>query len=79
MTDIMVGIITENYFPLLGGMEYSSFLITSALDEQPDIRAFVACSAMPLVPKDFSYPHHVYRARSFPILFSISIVQMSDA
>jgi glycosyltransferase involved in cell wall biosynthesis len=68
MTDIRVGIVTENYFPLLGGMEFSSFLITSALDEQPDIRAFVACSAMPLVPQNFSYPHHVYRARSFPYL-----------
>jgi len=66
--DIRVGLITENHFPRFGGMEFCNHFIASSLNRIPQTKAAVACSDMPEVPRSFSYPYPVYRARSFSYL-----------
>ena len=63
-----IGIVTQNFYPRLGGMEYATYLLAKSLAERDDVSVAVACSTMPEVPKDFAYPFPAYRHRSFSIL-----------
>jgi hypothetical protein len=65
--EIRVGIVTENHFPRLGGMEYCTYFLARALNLLPDTFASVACSDMPEVPSRFPYPYKVYMAKSFSL------------
>jgi len=65
---VRVGIITENHFPRLGGMEYCTHFLARELNTLPDSFASVACSDMPEVPSHFRYPYKVYMAKSFSVL-----------
>lgn len=62
-----MGIITENHFPRLGGMEYCTHFLTRTLNMLPDTFASVACSDMPEVPRNFPYPYKTYMATSFSL------------
>jgi len=64
---ISVGIVTRNHFPRLGGMEFATHFLASALNNLPHTSVAVTCATMPEVPKDFPYSYPVYRARSFSI------------
>jgi glycosyltransferase involved in cell wall biosynthesis len=65
---IRVGIVTENHFPRLGGMEICTYFLARALNMLPDTFASVACSDMPEVPSHFPYPYKVCMAKSFSLL-----------
>ncbi len=65
---VRVGIITENHFPRLGGMEFATHSLAQALNKLADTYVAVACATMPQFPRNFSYPYTVYRPRSFSIL-----------
>jgi len=65
---VKVGIVTENHFPRLGGMEYCTYFLARALNMLPDTFACVACSDMPEVPSRFPYPYKAYMAKSFSLL-----------
>jgi len=64
---VRVGMITENHFPRLGGMEFATHSVAQALNKLPDTKVTLACATMPQVPINFSYPYKVYRPRSFSI------------
>ena len=66
--NLSIGIILENHYPRLGGMEFSTHFLTQALNNLPDTSAAAACATMPEVPKDFPYPYTVYRPKSFSVL-----------
>ena len=63
-----LGIITENHFPRLGGMELATHAMAEALNRMPGSSASVACADMPEVSRDFPYTYPVYRPHSFSIL-----------
>jgi|GEM_PF-1481103 len=65
---VCVGLITENHFPRLGGMEFCNHYLATALNRIRRVRAVVACSALPEVPRNFHYPYTVYRSHSLSIL-----------
>ncbi len=65
---IRVGIITENHFPRLGGMEIATHNLAQSLNKLRDISATISCSTMPEIPKNYHYPYKVYRSKSFSIL-----------
>ncbi len=66
--EIRLGIITENHYPRLGGMEFQYHALAMALARCPRLRVALACSTMREVPRNFSYPYKVYRSASFSIL-----------
>ena len=66
--EVRLGIITENHYPRLGGMEFQYHALAMALARCPRLRVALACSTMREVPRDFSYPYKVYRSASFSIL-----------
>jgi glycosyltransferase involved in cell wall biosynthesis len=68
MKTIRVGIITENHFPRLGGMEIASHNLAQSLNKLPDVSAAISCSTMPEIPQNYHYPYKVYRSKSFSIL-----------
>jgi glycosyltransferase involved in cell wall biosynthesis len=68
MKEIRVGIVTENHYPSLGGMEFSNHLLSRALQKQPATRVSVASTGPALLPPGFSYPYRHYRSRSFSVL-----------
>jgi glycosyltransferase involved in cell wall biosynthesis len=68
MKTIRVGIITENHFPRLGGMEIASHNLAQSLNKLPDVSAAISCSTMPEISKNYHYPYKVYRSKSFSIL-----------
>jgi len=80
MDAMRLGIVTENHFPRLGGMELATYALAATLSRLPDTSVGVACAAMPEVPRDFPYPYSVYRPRSFfyltPYLYRQSISTM---
>ncbi len=65
---VRIGLITENHFPRLGGMEWQNHCLAAAFAELPQTHVAVACAAMPEVPRDFDYPYPVYHHRSFSVL-----------
>lgn len=70
MTEIRVGIVTENHYPSLGGMEFSNHLLSRALQRQPSTRVSVASTGPAFLPPGFSYPYRHYRSRSLSVLTS---------
>ncbi len=68
MTDLRVGIVTENHYPSLGGMEFSNHLLSRALQRQPSTRVSVASTGPAFLPPGFSYPYRHYRSRSLSVL-----------
>jgi glycosyltransferase involved in cell wall biosynthesis len=68
MKTIRVGIITENHFPRLGGMEIATHHLAQSLNKLPDVSAAISCSTMPEIPQNYHYPYKVYRSKSFSIL-----------
>ena len=66
--EIRIGIITENHFPRIGGMEFCNHFLARALQKLPDTTVAVSCSAMPEVPRGFPYPYKIYRSKSFSVL-----------
>ncbi len=68
MTEIRVGIVTENHYPSLGGMEFSNHLLSRALQRQPSVRVSVASTGPAFLPPGFSYPYRHYRSRSLSVL-----------
>jgi glycosyltransferase involved in cell wall biosynthesis len=68
MTEIRVGLVTENHYPSLGGMEFSNHLLSRALQRQPLTRVSVASTGPALLPAGFSYPYRHYRSPSFSLL-----------
>ncbi len=67
---IRVGVVVENHFPRLGGIEYCTYFLVRALNRLPGVSASVGCSDMPEVPRSFPYPYKVYMAKSFSFLTS---------
>lgn len=65
---LRVGIITENHYPRLGGLEFATHFLAEALNRVRDVHAAVACSDMPEVPRDFRYSYPVWRHRSLSVL-----------
>ena len=65
---INVGIITENHFPMLGGMEIAVHELIKNINVLDEVSASVACSTMPHIPLDFIYPYPCYRSKSFSVL-----------
>ncbi len=70
MTEIRVGLVTENHYPNLGGMEFSNHLLSRALQNQPSVRVAVASTGPAFLPPGFSYPYRHYRSPSFSVLTS---------
>ena len=68
---IRIGIVTENHFPRICGMEFAIHEIARSLAKQAETTVTVACGTMPEVPKNFPYPYKVYRHRSFSILTNV--------
>lgn len=68
MTEIRVGLVTENHYPSLGGMEIAGHHLAIALGRQPSTRAAVAATGPKELPRGFSYPYRHYRAPSFSVL-----------
>lgn len=68
MREVRVGIVTENHYPSLGGMEFSNHLLSRALQRQPSMRVSVASTGPAFLPPGFSYPYRHYRSRSFSLL-----------
>jgi glycosyltransferase involved in cell wall biosynthesis len=68
MREVRVGIVTENHYPSLGGMEFSNHLLSRALQRQPGTRVSVASTGPAFLPPGFSYPYRHYRSRSFSVL-----------
>lgn len=62
---INIGIITERYYPLSGGLEIASYHLSNALNVLQDVCASVACKHLTGVPSGFKYHHNVYRAKKF--------------
>ncbi len=65
---IRLGIVAENHYPRLGGMEYFNHMLARALARLPGVSVALACSTMRDVPRGFSYPYPVYRGASFSVL-----------
>jgi len=65
---IRIGLITQNHFPRLGGMEFCSHFLAQSLNKLDDTAVSLACSTMREVPRNYPYPYKVYRPRSFSIL-----------
>lgn len=63
-----IGIVTQNFYPRLGGMEHATFLLASSLAQRDDLSIAVACSAMPEVPRNYAYPFPVHRHKSLSVL-----------
>jgi len=68
MREGRVGVVTENPYPSLGGMEFSNHLLSRALQRQPSTCVSVASTGPALLPPGFSYPYRHYRSRSFALL-----------
>jgi len=68
MNEIRVGLVTENHYPSLGGMELSNHLLSRALQRLPSTRVSVASTGPALLPPGFAYPYRHYRARSLSLL-----------
>jgi len=66
--EVRVGIVTENHYPSLGGMEFSNHLLSRALQRQPLTRVSVASTGPAFLPRGFSYPYRHYRSRSLSVL-----------
>lgn len=77
---INVGIITNNHYPRLGGMEIAVHNLVKYLHLIDGVSASVACSTMPEILKSFQYPYPCYRAKSFsfltPYLFKRNQIKM---
>jgi glycosyltransferase involved in cell wall biosynthesis len=68
MTETRVGLVTENHYPHLGGMEFSNHLLSRALQRQPSTHVSVASTGPAFLPPGFSYPYRHYRSPSFSVL-----------
>lgn len=79
-TVINVGIVIENHFPRLGGMEFTNHFLAEHLNKCDNVQAAVACATMREIPLNYVYPYPCYRANSFsyltPFLFKRNQEQM---
>lgn len=77
---ISVGIITHSYFPRLGGTEYATHYLASAINKLPEAKASVACSSLPEINRYYPYAHPVYRSfklwRITPLLSKLNAIHM---
>ncbi len=65
---IKVGILSNNHYPNLGGMEFANHFLAKSLNGHVDCSVSVACGSLKGVPEDFYYPYSCYRAKSFSYL-----------
>ncbi len=72
---INVGFITANHYPRLGGMEIAVHNLAKELHKLENVSSAVACSTMPEIPKNFSYPYPCHRAKSFSVFTPFLIQQ----
>jgi glycosyltransferase involved in cell wall biosynthesis len=65
---INVGFITNNHYPQMGGLEYSTHFLAEHLNLLDDVKSSVACSSLVGIPTNFKYSYPCYRAKSFSVL-----------
>ena len=66
--ELRLGLVVENHFPRLGGMERENHALADAFTRIEACRVAVHCSSMPEVPDNFQYGYPVYRGRSLSYL-----------
>jgi glycosyltransferase involved in cell wall biosynthesis len=62
-----IGLITNNHYPQMGGLEYSTHFLAKHLNQLNGVKAAVACGTLPDINSDFKYPYPCYRAKSLSI------------
>ena len=65
---LKIGFITNNHYPQMGGLEYSTHFLAEHLNALHHVKAAVACSTLPDIPSDYKYSYPCYRAKSLSIL-----------